>query len=671
MNMINRIMRVFLIAFILPLIIMMVLLGDYEYTGAKNAYYERVSSVLRNISAETKIYVRDLKAQTSVNSDSQNFRNLFANPSDPQLISMAKNDLTTIARYSQNSKNTAVISTDGKILASYQPMPSSFPLGYFKLDNDSEKKDTFIDFTFLGDGAEVYFCIYSPIMLNDIVQGYYVQLENTDYLETLLSATLISENETFNIIDNSNNVVSATQFYDMDEEAFSLDNDSFENKFRTNEAWIPGEIRQTSYKTKDGLIMNAVFMRDSTTGLCYVFSNPKSESMSGVYKILSKIFMCIFLFLIILVCICIHLQRTLKQSFNEIFKTIEIYEMGDWTYRPNIDAEDEMGSIAASLWKLAQNLNKMYMDIRFNEYRYKLAMEFSGDIIYDLDLIKNIFDADRKKWDNMFPFTYMKNEKKISEEMIKIIHDDDKEKFEEYRNQLFRDCYDEIEKQSSIEFRIKLKDDNYHWIERKDVLVKGVSDNIEHIIGTLIVIDERKNSELALTQKATIDSLTSLYNRFTFINKVGEFLNMGNLTDAAIIFVDLDDFKFINDTYGHDAGDDVLRYVGKVIRDATENIGLGGRYGGDEFLIFLNSKNSAVPTADYILKMLAKDFAVRGTGIKIKLRSSIGISYFPEHDNIVDGLIKKADDAMYYSKKHGKNRYTIFDMNKGDYKDEQ
>ena len=100
------------------------------------------------------------------------------------------------------------------------------------------------------------------------------------------------------------------------------------------------------------------------------------------------------------------------------------------------------------------------------------------------------------------------------------------------------------------------------------------------------------------------------------------------------------------------------------------NNGFGGRYGGDEFLLFLNDKSIATQVADKILATLAKDFTVRGTNSVIKIHSSIGISMYKDHDTTVDGLIKKADNAMYYSKKHGKNRYTIFDINKGDYESE-
>lgn len=670
MNIIKRIMIIFSISFLIPIIVMVIHLTAYEHNSTVQQYKEKVNSVLTDISKMTDNYTEDLKRHVLENSENPDFKLIFSDKNNSDYQNRVKLDINNIVNYSDCTENAAIVSLDGTVISAYKSLTDYYYIPYDTLADVRDSRNAIVDFNFIKNGSDVYFAAYAPIIDNDVVCGYYMQMFNSSYLETLMSAFITDKTDFLSIIDMNNNLLSPNNFYNLGENIQINQSENFANKFQKSAAWVPNQIYSVDFVSSDNKKMQAMLVRDEDTNLCFVYSYPNSvfhkKSKSVMYIIVSYL----VVILIILAVICVKLRKSLNNSFNEVFKTIEIYEMGDWTYRPKLDSDDEFGVMARSLWKLAQTLSQMYMNIKFNEYRYKLAMEFSSDLIFDYDLNKNIFESDRKKWNQLFPFAYMKNEKKIAEEFMKIIHPDDAETFKNYRKQLFQDCYNELEKQSSIEFRMRLADDAYHWIERKDVLVKGVGENIEHIIGTLGVIDERKNSELALKQKATIDTLTGLYNRFTFINKANEALVKSNLLSAAIIFVDLDDFKFINDTYGHEAGDNVLSFVGKTIHDVTLNNGFGGRYGGDEFLLFLNDKSIATQVADKILATLAKDFTVRGTNSVIKIHSSIGIAMYKDHDTTVDGLIKKADNAMYYSKKHGKNRYTIFDINKGDYESE-
>jgi diguanylate cyclase (GGDEF)-like protein/PAS domain S-box-containing protein len=342
--------------------------------------------------------------------------------------------------------------------------------------------------------------------------------------------------------------------------------------------------------------------------------------------------------------------------FDEIFKTIQIYELGDWTYRPVIMSNNELSMISDALWHMAEKMNSMYLDIKFNEYRYKLSLEFSNDIIYDIDLTKNSIDSNAEKWEKFFGNKIGLTEKQVFGGLVNAVHPEDKNHYETQRNQLLHDCYDGIEKKCEIEFRVLLNDGDYHWVLKKDILVKGATDNIEHIVGTIAVIDEKKNIEL----KARVDSLTGLYNRAEFINRINALFKSDNHTEGAVIFFDIDDFKHINDNYGHDVGDDVLKFVGKSIIETIDKGGIGGRYGGDELLAYVYSKDKATAIADAILLKLSKDFIVRGSQTTIRIQSSIGIAYYPEHETEAERLIKKADAAMYHAKKNGKNQYRIF-----------
>lgn len=666
MDIMKRIMIVLCVSFIIPLIAMAIHLTTNEYSSSVDTYMNYMTGMLENINDSTTDYVDDLKAQAQNNANSNEFRQFFKNTDSQHHLNEAKYALRRIVDYSENTKNAALLSLSGYLIMSNQSLPENYIPSYNMLDEIRTQKKARIDFKVFQHDSNLYFTVYAPVMVNGEAAGYYLQFVDTSYLETLLSVHKSYREDEFFIIDSNDNVLSPNRFAHISDEYDVNRHELFAAKFGTAKAWSYDTLHDFEYKDFDtDEKMLALFFRDEPTQLCFVYACPDSQFSKSRTSVLLIILSYTTLMAILIAVVFVKMGKLVQKSFAEIFKAIEIYEMGDWTYRPNVDSDDEPGKIAKALWALAQNLNQMYTDVKFNEYRYKLAMEFSGDLIFDHNLSSNVFETDRVKWESLFPFPYVKNEKKLSEELVSRMHPEDVDKFEKYRKKLFQACYDEIEQQFSVEFRVQLKDEQYHWIERNDVLVKGMSDNIEHIIGTIILVDERKNNEIALTQKATIDSLTGLYNRAAFISKVDKAISTGKLSTGAVIFIDLDDFKFINDTYGHDAGDDVLRFVGSVIRDVTGNDGFGGRYGGDEFLIFLKNKNIATAIASQLLDGFAKDFAVRGTSNIIKIHSSIGIANYPDHDETVDGLIKKADDAMYYSKKHGKNRYVLYDICKG------
>jgi len=671
LSMIKRIMLLLCISFIVPLAIMAIHLAANEYNSSVDSYVDYMTGVLENINKETTSYIDDLSARAMDMANSYEFRQYFKDTSNEEYSAMAATNLRKIADYSSQAKNVALLNLGGNMLMSAASLPVDWTPAINVLDDVRFKQKIRIDFSVFQHDSNLYFTVYAPVIINGETKGYYVQFVDTSHLEMLLSTHKSYRADEFFIIDSTDNILSPNRFVHLSEEYDVDRHDLFASKFHTIGAWSFNKLYTVEYRNfKTNEKMLALFIRDEDTNLCFVYACPNAQFSKGRTSVILIIFAYTICMALIIGFTFVKMNKKLKVAFEEIFKAIEIYEMGDWTYRPNVDEDNELGTISKSLWNLAQNLNAMYSDIKFNEYRYKLAMEFSGDLIFDYDLKSNVFETDRIKWESLFPFEYVKNEKKLSEELVSRMHPEDIDKFEKYRKQLFQACYDEIEKQFSTEFRVKLKDEQYHWIEKSDVLVKGAEDAIEHIIGTIVLIDERKNSELALTQKATMDALTGLFNRSAFISKAEKVLMREKLSTAAVIFIDLDDFKFINDTYGHEAGDDVLRFVGSVIRDVTGDSGFGGRYGGDEFLIFLKDKNIATAIAAQLLEGFAKDFAVRGTDSIIKIHSSIGIANHPDHADNIDDLIKRADDAMYYSKKNGKNRYVLYDVCKGVTNDE-
>lgn len=129
--------------------------------------------------------------------------------------------------------------------------------------------------------------------------------------------------------------------------------------------------------------------------------------------------------------------------------------------------------------------------------------------------------------------------------------------------------------------------------------------------------------------------------------------------NMAVCFLDIDGFKNINDTYGHHVGDLSLCAAAKCIQKCLRDVDTVARLGGDEFaliLSYVNEKNDVIKVVKKLIRLLSKGFFIENHNVKVTL--SIGISMYPKDG--VHNLLKKADAAMYYAKKHGKNNFTFF-----------
>lgn len=167
-----------------------------------------------------------------------------------------------------------------------------------------------------------------------------------------------------------------------------------------------------------------------------------------------------------------------------------------------------------------------------------------------------------------------------------------------------------------------------------------------------------------LEKQATIDELTHLLNRRGFINALKDRLRFHRRTNmmASLLFIDLDHFKKINDSMGHDAGDELLEKVSEILRKMVRETDIIGRFGGDEFVVGLldiKSPEDAAIVSNKIIKEVSKPFIIKDT--EVFIGTSIGIALFPDDAENLGMLIKNGDSAMYQAKKSGKNCYAFYE----------
>jgi diguanylate cyclase (GGDEF)-like protein/PAS domain S-box-containing protein len=182
-------------------------------------------------------------------------------------------------------------------------------------------------------------------------------------------------------------------------------------------------------------------------------------------------------------------------------------------------------------------------------------------------------------------------------------------------------------------------------------------------IGIVYDISERKASEEKIAHLAHHDVLTGLPNRRLTQDRIEQAIVRAQrtLSQFAVMFVDLDKFKHVNDSHGHDAGDQLLKEVAQRLTDCLRAEDTIGRQGGDEFIILLNELSAdadAIAVADKIGEALSAPFQVQGSGMRID--ASIGITVYPRDGADFETLIKHSDTAMYRAKKSGERRYRFF-----------
>ena len=176
-------------------------------------------------------------------------------------------------------------------------------------------------------------------------------------------------------------------------------------------------------------------------------------------------------------------------------------------------------------------------------------------------------------------------------------------------------------------------------------------------------ITERKHQEELILRQAHFDSLTGLPNRFLSLDRLTQLISEAqrNRDKVAVLFLDLDDFKKINDTLGHETGDKLLIEASSRLSNALRRGDTVGRLGGDEFIVLLGGldvASDAQPIAENLLHCFRKAFPIDGR--ELMLTASIGIAVYPEDSDNASELLRKSDSAMYHSKEAGRNTYSYF-----------
>ncbi len=415
---------------------------------------------------------------------------------------------------------------------------------------------------------------------------------------------------------------------------------------------------------QEGSATNVSSYKDST-GTTFLYSMVRVGGEHGLIAIAScndtvnglfynstatPIMVASVLIAIVAIVAAIIASNAIAKPLKIIENTLEKIRRGDHEARIGTISNNEYG-------QLSRAFNNLVDEIVVSEDRYKTISDMSDNIIFEWNFKTNevVFSNNFNK-----KFSYRPPSDHFGDSFLlkAKIHPDDADR---YRNDL-----DALEKGTNFErneYRIKNIYGDFIWVLMRTSTLKDKDGKPLKVVGVMVDIDRAKKSEQQLTERASYDALTELYNRETIETQIDNEISLSEMrkTKMAVLFIDVDDFKHYNDNYSHATGDQVLKFVAKTIKESVGDMGFAGRYGGDEFIAMVRDAETNEPAliAQKIIDTLGAGFDA-DIGEHLTVSVSIGIAVIQDDYNTrVEYLIGKADDAMYSVKKSGKSNYAF------------
>ena len=298
-----------------------------------------------------------------------------------------------------------------------------------------------------------------------------------------------------------------------------------------------------------------------------------------------------------------------------------------------------------------------------SEERMRLALQGSTDAPWDWDLVTGEMYYSPRWWDML---GYAPGEEPSdAETWLRMAHPDDRARIATALDELLpgpRQAY-------SFEFRLRHRDGHFVPVLSRGYVLRNAAGKALRLSGTNTDLTERKRVERRIHELAYFDQLTGLPNRRFLIEELSQILARNGRAGrhGALLFIDLDNFKLLNDTLGHDVGDLLLREVARRLRRALREGDHLARLGGDEFVIVLESLGASTAEATIevqavgrkLIEVLAEPFDLAGR--QCASSPSIGATLFDGGPSDIDTLLRQADLAMYRAKDEGRNTLRFFD----------
>lgn len=341
----------------------------------------------------------------------------------------------------------------------------------------------------------------------------------------------------------------------------------------------------------------------------------------------------------------------------DITERIENEEKLEESYRDLEASFEEISALEEELREKYDELSVSEVNLRKSKEFYQLITEASYDAIWDWDIIENkSYFSDR--W-----YEFLGYDEETERNPLlwrELIHLDDVQKV----NNTILNHWKNKTTIFKVEYRIRTVNGEYIWIQSVGKTLFDRDGKPYRLVGSHKDITEIKRYQEKLENIAYTDYLTKLPNREYMYNKIkNDFINKNSFDELRALFhIDVDNFKYLNDTMGHAFGDSFIVAIAERLKTLVNKDKCLVRVGGDSFIFFIKSINNYDEIEEFakiIINLINQPFDIKESNIQITI--SMGIAISPKNGVSMEELLKKADLAMYSAKGNGKNRYTFFD----------
>lgn len=500
-----------------------------------------------------------------------------------------------------------------------------------------DRRSLFLDNIAKNQNIENFHLLRAPSVVNQYGEGIYGETKATDTEKTVVKTAKIQTQ----LVESIDNVVLKVSI-----------------PYIASEGSTPNCM--TCHDAKEGEVLGVISMDLEVS----------STRMEGLL-IASKILIILLVILLISILMANYFIRPYIKLFDDLENGISQAYKGDFSYHINTSLTNEAGKVADRLNELSE-IYKFKKTIELDDNKTTIYSRIIHVIQTKFDIEEFIlFEIDNKNKERTVIYD------SIKENSITLNNDANLCRAFRTSTNVFSTDFDNIclncqqKKEKEYICLNYTIDDDYSLVLH---IQKNSYDELSSIKKYIPVINNyfemakpviESKILMAILKETTLrDPMTGLYNR-RFLNELLD----SNITSRckegyvhAIMMIDIDFFKQVNDTYGHDVGDEVIKTLSSIMKESVRNSDMPVRYGGEEFLILL--LNTTKEKTQDIAKTINEEFAnvtFSDKGVEFKKTLSVGISYYPDNADSLWKTIKFADEALYEAKNTGRNKVITFE----------
>ncbi len=356
------------------------------------------------------------------------------------------------------------------------------------------------------------------------------------------------------------------------------------------------------------------------------------------------------------------LQNVIIKPIHRILASIADIQQKQWTF-VEWSNTDELGFLIRSFNYMIADLesgDKAQIKLQESEERYALSMRGANDGLWDWNLVSNTLHLS-PRWNSMLGLEELASVKS-DKEWLDRIHPEDREN-------VIREIKYHINKKTAalvVEHRMLHRDGSYRWMLVRGLGIADHNKVIHRMAGSLTDVTERKKNEEILQFNMHYDMLTSLPNRTLLINCLSNALSI-QLHDhnykMALLFIDFDRFKNVNDTLGHKAGDQMIVICSQRLKECVRSSDTVARFSGDEFVILIEDIKKQSDAIDIIHK-IQENFSsvpIQVDNQRFFTTASIGVIFGDSRYHDTEDMLRDCDIALFEAKSTGRDRYVVFE----------